>query len=157
MGETLGHETGVTQYQTSTLDADTYERLWPQIERQLDLVPHIWQDYFTKEYLRTVALHKEVYAWCTGQVDGDDITARIIIYGRFIETPAGRGLQFFLALGNDLDRCLPALQASFEKVARDMGVDFVEVYGRPGWVRKLEGFRQTGVILTRRLQRFGVH
>jgi len=131
---------------------EQYRFYWPSIERELDKVPHIWRPFFTKEYLRDIPLHQELYVWEAG-IEG---AMTIVIFAQFIQTPRGNGLSFKLALGNGLDECLPQLEATFEHLAQVMGCDFVEIYGRPGWLRKLSGFKRDYVVLSRQLRNFRV-
>lgn len=131
---------------------EQYRFYWPNIERELDKVPHIWQPFFTKEYLRDIPLHQELYVWEAG-LEG---ALSVIIMGQFIQTPRGTGLSFRLALGNGIDACLPQLVATFEHLAQAMGCDFVEVSGREGWLRKLPGFKRDYTVMSRQLQNFKV-
>lgn len=131
---------------------EQYRFYWPSIERELDKVPHVWQNFFTKEYLRDVPLHQELIVWEAG-IEG---AMTIVIFAQFIRTPRGDGLSFRLAIGNGLDNVLPQLVATFEHLARVMECDFVEVCGRDGWVRKLPGFKRDYVVMSRQLQNFKV-
>lgn len=134
------------------LSDEQYAFYWPSIERELDKVPHIWQPFFTKEYLRDIPLHQEMYVWEAG-VKG---AMTIIIMGQFIQTPRGSGLSFRLALGNGLDAVLPQLEATFEHLAGAMGCSFIEVRGRRGWLRKLSGFREDCVVMSKQINDFKV-
>lgn len=131
---------------------ETYVRFWPQIEAELDKVPHTWEDFFTKDYLRDVPLHKELMVWCTVEKGA----VMIVIYAQFIEIPRGKGLSFRLAIGQGLDKALPQLEAEFERLGRVMECDFVMVCGRRGWLRKLRGFREDCTLMTKQLQKFKV-
>lgn len=134
------------------LSHEQYAFYWPSIERELDKVPHIWQPFFTKEYLRDIPLHQELIVWEAG-IEGAML---IIIMGQFIHTPRGRGLSFRLALGNGLDKVMTQLEATFEHLASVMGCDFVEVRGRRGWLRKLPGFKEDCVVISKQLGNFRV-
>ena len=80
----------------------------------------------------------------------------IVIFAQFIQTPRGTGLSFRLALGNGLDRVLPQLEATFEHLARELKCDYVEVWGREGWLRKLPGFKRDCTVMSRQLCNFRV-
>ena len=134
------------------LSDEQYRFYWPSIERELDKVPHIWQPWFTKEYLRDIPLHQELYVWEAG-VDG---AVSIVIFAQFIQSPRGRGLSFKLALGNGLDNVLPLLDATFEHLASQMECDFVEVVGREGWLRKLSGFKRDYTVMSKQLTNYRV-
>lgn len=159
MVQTLTHKTHKTDSPFSTTGAhvfrlsdEQYAFYWPSIEQELDKVPHIWQPFFTKEYLRDIPLHQELLVWEAG-VKG---AMTIVIFAQFIQTPRGNGLSFRLALGNNLDACLPQLEATFEQLARVMGCSFVEVSGREGWLRKLPGFKRDYTVMSKQVDNFMV-
>ena len=134
------------------LSDEQYRFYWPSIERELDKVPHIWQPWFTKEYLRDIPEHQELYVWEAG-IEG---AMTIIIMGQFIRSPRGKGLSFKLALGNGLDAVMPQLEATFEHLAHTMECDYVEVVGREGWLRKLPGFKRDYTVMSKQLRNFRV-
>jgi hypothetical protein len=131
---------------------EVYERYWPFIDEQLNNVPHIWAPYFTKEYLRWAPLERECFVWGTGT----ESEMRLVVYGRIVEYPAARMLQVFLALGNDLDNCLPSLIGSMEKLGHMTECEECEVIGRLGWERKLPGFERSAIVLRKPLEHFKV-
>ena len=63
------------------------------------------------------------------------------------ELPKARQLHFWLA-GGDLDDLIEAEKEIVDD-ARYRGITKVTIIGRPGWQKKLEGFRQAGVILVK--------
>jgi len=63
------------------------------------------------------------------------------------ELPAAKQLHFWLA-GGDLDDLIEAEQ-EIAAEAKLRGVTKVTIIGRPGWVKKLDGFRIAGVILAK--------
>lgn len=136
----------------SLMTAEQYAHYWPSIEKELDKVAHIWEPWYTKQYLRDIPLHQELLVWETG-LNG---AVRVVIFAHFIQTPRGRGLQFVLALGNSLDAYLPQLEALYERLAQDFGCDFVQILGRRGWVRKLSHFKEDFVVMSRQLTKFRV-
>lgn len=140
------------EYCTELMTAEVYERYWPFIDEQLNTVPHIWAPYFTKEFLRYAVLNEDCFVWGVGTQD----EMRLVVYGRVIQFPAARVLQMFLALGNDLDNCLPSLVGALEKLANVTGCEFCEVIGRPGWERKLPDFERSAVVLRKSLEHFRV-
>lgn len=148
MGQTLN----VSDVQVSLMPEEAYVRFWPQIEVELDKIPHVWTPYFTKEYLRDVPLHQELMVWCTVEKGA----VMLVIFAQFIEIPRGKGLCFLLALGNGLDKALPQLDATFERLGHVMECDFVEIRGRRGWVRKVPGFKEDYVVASRQLRKFEV-
>ena len=147
--ETISSGTGPHVFRLSD---DQYRFYWPRIETELDKVPHIWQPFFTREYLRDIPLHQELTVWEAG-VNG---AITIVIFAQFIHTPRGHGISFRLALGNGLDKVLPQLEATFEYIAQLMECDYVEIMGRGGWQRKLPGFKRDYVVMSKQLRSFKV-
>lgn len=139
-------------YQTEHMTNEVFELYWPHISQELDRVPHIWQRYFTKEYLYQAPLAGQFDVWGVGP----DSQIRLIVYTRILDCPASRILQLTLALGNDVEACLPSLTATLEKLANDAGCQYCEIVGRLGWERLLPGFKRTEVVLTRSLEHFKV-
>lgn len=138
--------------QVALMPVDEYVRFWPQIEAELDKVPHIWEDYFTKDYLREVPFHQELMVWCTL----DKGAVMMVIFAQFIEVPRGKGICFLLALGQGLDEALPQLESTYEHLGQVMECDFVEVRGRRGWLKKLPGFKEDYTVMSRQLRNFRV-
>ena len=143
---------GEPEVQVSLMPEEAYVQFWPQIEAELDKVPHVWEDCFTKEFLREVPWHRELTVWCTVEKGA----VMMVIYAQFIYTPRGKGLFFRLALGNGLDKAMPSLEATFERLAQETGCDFAQIGGRRGWLRKLRDFKEDYVVMTRQLQNFKV-
>jgi hypothetical protein len=139
-------------YHAELLTPETYAIYWPSIDEQLNNVPHIWAPYFTKEFLRCAVLNRECFVWGVGT----ESELRLIVYGRIIEFPATRILQIFLALGNDLDNCLPTLTGALEKLANTTECEYCEIIGRIGWERKLSNFERVAVVLRKPLKHFKV-
>lgn len=140
------------EYRTELMSRDKVEHYWPQISAELDKVPHIWQTWFTKEYLYAAPWNGDMNVWGVGPDD----QVRMVVYTRVSIFPASRILQILLALGNDLERCLPSLEATIESFAQRTECDFCEIYGREGWIKKLKGFRKTAVVLTKKINKFTV-
>jgi hypothetical protein len=139
--------------QVSLMPDETYIRFWPQIEAELDKVPHIlWENRYTREYLRDVPLHRELMVWCSVE----NRAVMTVIFAQFTQTPRGKGLCFVLAIGQGLDKALLLLEATFERFAQETDCDYVEIYGRRGWLRKLNGFREDCVVMSKQLRNFKV-
>jgi len=66
-----------------------------------------------------------------------------------IKLPTGRQLHFWLAAG-DLDE-LVEIERDVEQAARRRGINKMSIIGRRGWRRKLDGFREVGVVLTKEI------
>lgn len=137
------------------LSPEAFESLWPEVETQLDLVPWIWERWWTKASIRSNVMLSVWHAWAFGTDNAD----RIIVFTQFAQFPTGLVFRAFLALGNNLDSCLPMILATFQRVARDAGCIEAEIMGRPGWERKMlgAGFKKTVVVLSMPLQHFELH
>jgi hypothetical protein len=143
----------VSVYEAVKLEPEDFLSLWPLIEVELDRVPHIWQDYWTKEFICKMVAEEVWHVWGFGPPD----SIRVIVFTQISMYPAGAVFQAFLAFGNSLDDALPVMEATFERLCQVTGCRVAEVLGRPGWERKLCGFERTGVTLRKRVMRQGVH
>lgn len=152
MGETLNSTVEPRVFHTDLLSAEAYRHYWPHIEAQLETIPHVWKRWFDLEYLRDVPEHRELLVFGVG-VNGAE---QVLVFARFIHTPRGKGLQFVLALGNNLEECLPTMVGTLEQLANTYECDFAEIVGRPGWERKIPGFKRDYVIMTKQLRHFEV-
>ena len=65
------------------------------------------------------------------------------------ELPRARQLHFWLA-GGDLADLIEA-EREIVSAAKPRGITKVTIIGRPGWERKLQGFRRAGVILAKEI------
>jgi hypothetical protein len=126
---------------------------WPNFEHELDRVPHLWDEQWTKESLKTAVEMGAVQVWSFGP----PAETRVIVFTQLVEYPIGRVLQVFLAFGNGLDAVLPMIEATFEKLAMLSDCVFCEVIGRPGWERKLPRFKRVAVVLRCKIEQKGVH
>ena len=66
-----------------------------------------------------------------------------------IDVPAGRILHFWLA-GGDVNE-LAKIAADVEAAAKEKGISKISIVGRRGWKRKLDGFIEAGVLLTKEI------
>ena len=65
--------------------------------------------------------------------------------------PRAKGLRYFLAGGTNLDNWLEKIQQVIEKFAKNNNCTQVEVAGRKGWVKKLKGYKEKAVLLSKDL------
>lgn len=153
MAQTLATTELLTRhYRTELMDAEAFDKYWPQMARELDTVSHIWNRYYTKEYLYSAGMVGEFQTWAVGPPS----EIRLVVFTKIAIYPASRILQVFLAFGNDVERCLPSLVATLEKAVNDTGCDFCDVIGRPGWEKLLPGFKKECVVLSRSFEHFMV-
>jgi hypothetical protein len=131
------------------------EAYWPEIVRQMRLIPHVWSRWWTIEALYEAAMRGTVQIWGVGTKD----QVHVIVFTRLASYPTGLILQAFLAFGNRLIRYLPLLVATITKFALDQGCHTIEVTGRAGWGRVLDryGFRFKSVTVQLDLQMERIH
>lgn len=65
--------------------------------------------------------------------------------------PRAKVLRYFLAGGINLDNWLEKIQQVIEKFAKNNNCTQVEVAGRKGWVKKLKGYKEKAVLLSKDL------
>ena len=64
-----------------------------------------------------------------------------------LNLPTGRQLHFWLA-GGDLNELIK-IERDVEHAAKARGIRRISIIGRRGWQRKLDGFNEAGVVLTK--------
>lgn len=139
MGEALSDLFGA-----ECIRAERLDYYWPLIMRELERHPEIWEDYWTPESLYGDVVNGMLQLWGFG----DEKTMHLVVFTRIAEYPAARHLHIVLALGDEMDKFLPLMEATFERFAMASGCRFAEISNaRPGWERKLRRFRRRGVVL----------
>lgn len=131
------------------LTVEKFWHYWPMIERELKTVPHIWQDFWTLDAIRERTSEGHFQCWAAGTSN----QVKIVCWTNAILYPAGRVLNAFLMIGQNIDECIPKLDAVLEKYAQDLNCHLALVTGRRGWGAKLKsyGFRDASTSFTKRL------
>jgi hypothetical protein len=140
-------------YEVMRIPPEILAEWWPKFERELDRVPHIWEEQWTKTALREAVMSDWVQVWGFGPPE----QTRVVVFTQVVDFPVGKVLQIFLGFGNSLDAALPVMEAAFERLAIVSGCKFCEIIGRPGWERKLPRFRRVAVVLRCKVELKGVH
>lgn len=124
---------------------EEFVRYWPDIQREMDKVPHIWETWWTKEHIFHSVMCGQFQVWAAGH----DGSVRMFLVTQIANYPAARILTSILMLGNSLDASIDALWAALEQFARQQECDRVEVVGRKGFERKLAkyGLRPQSIVL----------
>lgn len=137
-------------YLVEKLEAEKFLIYWPQIEKELDTVPHIWSNRWTKEAIRDLTLEGRFQCWASG----DENTVIGVVFSQIACYPAASVFQVLLAFGVGLPETVDAINATCEKFATFNGCSEMEVIGRDGWEPKLRnvGFKRTSMVWTRKLQ-----
>lgn len=68
-----------------------------------------------------------------------------------INYPRLRVANIAYCAGTDVDGWIEYLYMTVENFARSHKCDEVEVYGRPGWKKKLQGYNMEAAVFTKRL------
>lgn len=126
---------------------------WKDMQKQLSLVPHIWRHHCTLESMFESLMTGHWTAWGFGPPG----VIRVTVFSTIVGYPIGTILQLLIVFGNSIDTLLPVMEATFERVAQVNGCVGCEIYGRPGWERKLKNFRRVAVVLRREAKKEGVH
>lgn len=145
MGQTV-----VSPYLVELLDAEKFQIYWPDIEKKLDTVQHIWSSWWTKESIHELTIDGRFQCWTVG--DKDEVIG--VVFSQIIHYPASSILQVFLAFGLGMVDTVGAIDATLSRFGAANGCDWAEVTGRPGWESKLRefGFRQPRVTLMKKLE-----
>lgn len=125
------------------------------IYSQLDSVRHLWEDYYTKEFITDMVLQQSWQAWAFEKQKGE---TNIVVLTQIVQYPVSTVLQAILVFGNSLEECLPMMEATLERFAQVTRCDFCEIpQSRVGWERKLPRFKKVGVVLKCRVPKEGMH
>jgi hypothetical protein len=154
VGETLTLVPALSPpFEASRLRTGEILAYWPWIEIELDKIGPVWCGHWTKESLREMAINDRFQVWGFGPPD----QVRVIIFTQLVEYPAGLILQAFLCFGNSIDEALPIIEATFERFAMETKCRTCEIWGRRAWVRKVKGFREDYVVMSRVIEQQGMH
>lgn len=144
----------VMRWQMEQFSCDKIEAFWPSIASDLDKMPHLWSDYYTKEALFELASTKHIQVWGIGRVD-----AEMILFTQIGVYPAGNILEIFLAFGEDVYKAAgDVVDYTLEEFAKLTGCNRMNVVGRFGWERELKGrgFQKTSIVLSRKVVHRGM-
>lgn len=132
------------------LSVEKFLIYWPRIEQELKTVPHVWEDFWTLDSIRDATIQGTFQCWGAGSADD----VEVVCWSQVSHYPTGAVFRVFLAIGQGVDKCLPALETIFEEFAHDNGCHLAEVVGRPGWGPKLRkmGFKTGTTSHVRRLE-----
>jgi hypothetical protein len=132
------------------LEPPYFDYYWPQIERELDTIPHLWADRITKDDIYGAVQRKEMQVWAVGPSK----TVTMVVFTQIINFGPAKALQVVFCFGGDLEEALPLLDATLERFAFVSGCSSIEVIGRKGWFRTLRplGFHLDKVIMRRNVK-----
>jgi|SRR5215471_4328377 len=130
----------------SLLSPREIEHYWPSLCEELQKVPHIWNQCWTLDALKTGIDLGQFQLWGCGS----EQKLELMLFTKSATFPAATILEVFLAVGNQLDRLLPVIVATLHRFAFENKCQRVDICGRFGWERKLReiGFRRDHVVLS---------
>lgn len=141
-------------WEAERLSPEAFLSYWPMISQELDRIPHTWNTYWTKEFIRDAVMNGRFQIWGFGPPE----TVCLMVFTQVVYYPANMILEIILGFGNGLDDALPLIEATFERFAQEQNCTLCEIRnGRPGWSRKLDNFKCTGITLRRKVEKQGVH
>jgi hypothetical protein len=88
--------------------------------------------------------------WIAVSGEGSRLAIDAAASTRLQQTDAGKVCVITACAGNDMSRWLPLI-AGIENYARDEGCSCVRIFGRKGWLRALEGYRERHIVLDKEL------
>lgn len=92
--------------------------------------------------------------WQLWTVEDSAGSACVAVVTHVAVRPLSKAVQIMYVGGRNIDECIGHL-ATIEEWARAIGATKIEAVGRKGWKRKLSGYRQEAVILTKDLTHAG--
>jgi hypothetical protein len=114
-----------------------FERVWPFLKPAVDRTEGAQNQYT----VRAAIMEKKAQLW---PLQNSAIVTEIITH------PTGLVSMVFWLAGGDLDELLGAVPG-IEAWAKKMGCKRIEINGRRGWLRALDGFAATSTILAKDL------
>lgn len=125
-----------------TLSPDETIRLWPKFRHHLERLEHESGLVLASEIRAHLASGTmQIWGFEEGVILGVAVT-------EILQTPKGPCCWIYGAAGTESRKGqIDAIMSSIETWARSTGCTRVMLQGRRGWLRKLDGYQQTGVIL----------
>ena len=118
----------VNRFAITQFDWDTFNRFWPKMERELDLIPHVWR-FWTKEFIQAAVEHHALVVWGCGSPPN----AEFIFFTQVNIYPAMKILSVPLAFGRFDPRMMDLLDGTMERYARIQECQEIWINGRRGW------------------------
>lgn len=102
----------------------------------------------TWQHVLGTALRGEYQWWVAWEPSGEQALAAIVT--EIVDEPAARVARVLMAAGSDLQRWRH-LVGKLEEWSRAQGAGFMEIHGRRGWRRVLDGYAEQRVVLRKDL------
>ena len=128
------------------LGSEQVDNLWPEYAHHLERLER--KGLILAEAVRAdlKAADKQLWGYQhEGRVLGIAITS-------VIDTPRGKAVEVYGAAGTEsVHGQIDQIMAEIERWAAALGCTRVRILGRKGWLRRLHGYRQTGIIIEKDL------
>jgi hypothetical protein len=131
------------------VDPEHVGAIWPQVAPRLRLAIQRTGLSAFADVARDV-LAGRALLWLALSRDGEIVTMDAVAMTRLERTDVGLVCVIVACEGNKRHRWLPLL-AGIEAYAKGEGCRSVRIFGRKGWQRVLDGYRQTHVIIQKEL------
>ncbi len=95
-------------------------------------------------------LHGSALLWIAASAERNGAAIEAAASTSLQQTDAGRICVITACAGKNMSRWLSLIKG-IEAYARDEGCNCVRIFGRQGWLRVLDGYRRTNVILDKQL------
>ena len=118
--------------------------IWQQVEPLINKA--LDDTYMPKDVLDGILRNKfQLFiSWENDRVESAVVT-------EVADYPRKRILRYVLAGGNNMDNWLEPIQNKIEEFAMNNYCQAIEVAGRKGWLRKLQGFKQNIYLMSKEL------
>lgn len=106
-------------------------------------------DFITSDDVFSQASRAEAQLWAYAERG----KPRAVVATRIYEMERGRVCLIWVAVGKDALDVLLAMHDEIEAWASSIGCVALEIVGREGWTKKLDGYRKTAAVYEKRLKR----
>ena len=120
--------------------------MYDGIKKHLDTVTGVYGD-FTTDAILTSVLTNTSMLWVTK--DNDEVIGVTVIEVQ--DFPTARKMCIHLCGGERIKEWVDVGISTLEDFARSLDCEYVYMAGRPGWLKLLDGYKQTQVILEKGL------
>ncbi len=124
------------------LGAEQIDNLWPEYGHHLERL-ELHGDVIASALREDLKVsRKQLWGY---QQDGKVLGVAVT---HILETPRGRACEIYGAAGTESVRGqIDEIMKEIERWAAAIGCTRVRILGRKGWLRRLHGFQQTGIIM----------
>ena len=129
----------------AALKKDDALKIWPVVEPLIKRATDRDKGRSSTDTIRTLIENDQAVLWVNDDLSLVWVTS-IEVYRTGVKACLIR-----VCGGQGLDICKEAIN-EVDRYARYMGCDLLEIYGREGWLRTLEGFAKDITVMSRQLK-----